>query len=53
MTKSEERVLTIYEEWKDRADAIGIYPAVKELAVALERAELRYEELMQKIREVK
>lgn len=50
MTKSEERVQSIYDEWKDRADEAGIYPAVKELATALERAESRYDELEQRVR---
>lgn len=50
MTKSEERIQSIYDEWKDRADVVGIYPAVKELSVALERAEARYDALEEKVR---
>lgn len=45
-----ERVDSIVSEWKDRADIVGIYPAVRELAVALERAESRYDELETRVR---
>jgi hypothetical protein len=45
-----ERIAAIISEWKDRADAIGIYPAVQELATALERAESRYDELETRVR---